>query len=617
MPSIPPGGKPLLVFDGDCGFCRHWIERWRRATGDKVEYAPYQQVAAWFPEIPEERFRASVQLIDPDGRVTQGAEAVFRSLAHARGGGIFLAAYRFVPGVKPVTELAYRIVARNRRLFSMLTRWVWGPSPDPPSYFLARWLFLKGLALVYLLAFLSLWPQIGGLVGPGGILPAERYLEAARTQLGTDAYRVLPTLAWLHPGGETPEILCLAGAVLALLLLAGVAAPVMLAGLWALYLSITVIGQDFLSFQWDALLLEAGFLALFVAPMQLRRGLGLASPPPATGLLMLRLLLFKLMFMSGMVKLLSGDPSWRDLTALSHHYQTQPLPNPLSWYVHHLPLGAHQASTAGMFLVELALPFLIFLPRRLRVLPATGFLLLQVGIAATGNYGFFNLLSTILVIPLLDDAMLARLLPARLGWKLPSARSWVGLPRRLVTGAVCAGVLVTGLAVMGARLGWPDPLPSPARSLLSWTGPWRTLNGYGLFAVMTVRRPEIQIEGSRDGITWKPYRFRWKAGSLDEAPPVVAPHMPRLDWQMWFAALGSPRTSTWFARLLEQLLRGSPEVTGLLADNPFPTDPPRQIRATLYEYRFTSPEEARASGGNWWKREEKGIYAGPASLRAP
>jgi hypothetical protein len=530
---------------------------------------------------------------------------------------VFLMAYKHIPGVRLLSEIAYRIVARNRRTFSALTRWIWGPSTEPPTWLLGRWLFLRGLALVYLAAFLSLWPQIGGLVGPDGILPAERYLAAAAAERGADAYWLLPTAAWLYPGGGTPEILCLVGAALSVLLLLGLASPLVLAGLWATYLSVTVIGQDFLSFQWDALLLEAGFLALFVAPLQLRRGLGLASPPPAAGILMLRFLLFKLMFMSGMVKLLSGDATWRDLTALSHHYETQPLPNPVSWYAHQLPVGAHQASTAGMLAVELALPFLIFMPRRLRLLPAAAFILLQAAVALTGNYGFFNLLAAILVLSLLDDALLSRLVPGWLRWRLPAARSWVGLPRRLVTGGICAAVISLGLLTMAARFGRPAPLPAPARALLGWVAPWRTLNGYGLFAVMTVRRPEILLEGTRDGITWKPYRFRWKVGNLATPPPVVAPHMPRLDWQMWFAALGSPRTNVWFGRFLEQLLHGAPEVVGLLAEDPFPAAPPRAVRATLYEYRFTSAAEAQAAGGAWWKREEKGPYAGPVSLRAP
>ncbi len=599
-----------MVFDGDCGFCRIWIERWRRGSAG-IDYVPYQEAADWFPDIPREAFARAVHLIEPGGKVSHGACAVLRALALGqprRRLPYWL--YRHVPGVAASTEAAYRLVAARRQFFSRLTRLVWGSNPEPPTFFLTRWLFIKGLALIYLVAFLSLLVQADGLMGPNGILPAADYLQAARAQLGNDAYGVLPTLAWLHPGGATPVILCALGAGLSLVLLAGLAPAPVLAGLWALYLSVTVIGQDFLAFQWDGLLLETGFLAILLAPWGLRPRLGMASPPAGAALFLLRWTLFRLMFMSGAVKLLSGDPRWWNLSALTVHYETQPLPHALSWFAHQLPASVQTASCLAMFIIELAVPFLIWMPRRPRQVAFAAFALLQILILLTGNYGFFNLLALLLALVLLDDDVLRRLVPGRLGWHLGAGDRRVRrLQRRLIT-LMAMALFTIGLMKMSDRLLRPAPLPAAARAVLAWTGPFRTINNYGLFAVMTPHRPEIQIEGSRDGQTWEAYSFRWKPGDPNVRPRLAAAHMPRLDWQMWFAALGNARGTPWFARLQQALLEGRPEVLRLMAHNPFPDRPPRYVRAVLYNYRFT-----RAGEDGWWHREARGLYAPPASLR--
>jgi predicted DCC family thiol-disulfide oxidoreductase YuxK len=598
-----------MVFDGDCGFCRTWIDRWRRHTGENVTYVPYQEAAAWYPDIPEEDFAQAVHLIEGDGRVSRGAEAVCRALAIAgRSAPLFL--YQHLPGCSQVSEAIYRQVARRRQLFSHLTEWLWGAAAPPSTWWLSRWIFLKGLALVYLAAFVSLLVQVDGLIGPAGILPAERYLEAAHGQVGSAAYYLLPTLAWLHPGGAMPEVLCAAGALLSLMLLAGFLPRAALAGLWALYLSVTVIGQDFLSFQWDSLLLETGFLAIFLAPGGLRPGLGLAAPPSAAALFVLRWTLFRLVFMAGAVKLLSGDLLWRQLTALTVHYETQPLPHALSWFAHQLPAGLHQAACLATLVIELAVPFLIWMPRRLKQIAWATLVMLQVVIMLTGNYGFFNLLTVLLCILLLDDRALTHGLPARLTGRLAAAPS----PRRnrlagLGTLAATAVTLLT-LVLMTARLLGPGAVPAPILNAASWAAPLQTFNNYGLFAVMTPDRPEIQIEGSDDGQNWKPYVFRWKPGDPALAPRLATPHMPRLDWQMWFAALAGANQTRWFGSFLQALLEGRPEVLALLADNPFEERPPRYVRAVLYKYRFTTSGEP-----DWWQREEIGLYARPVALR--
>ncbi|MDQ2870074.1 MAG: lipase maturation factor family protein, partial [Acidobacteriota bacterium] len=309
----------------------------------------------------------------------------------------------------------------------------------------------------------------------------------------------------------------------------------------------------------------------------------------------------------GVVKLASGDPTWRDLTALTYHYETQPLPPWTAWYMHQLPSAFQRVSTVLLFFVELAVPFLIFGPRRLRLAAFTLLVALQISIAATGNYAFFNLLSALLCLLLLDDRLLARIgrraaeSPGH--GELAEARRW---PRAVVAG-VAIVVLPVGLLHLGA------PMPAPVLVAAQVVAPLRLVNGYGLFAVMTTRRQEIILEGSADGQTWLPYEFRWKPGDLRRRPGFVAPHQPRLDWQMWFAALGPYEASPWLAALEERLLEGSPAVVALLNGNPFPGRPPRLLRARLWDYRFTD-RTARRATGEWWRREEAGAF-GPTLER--
>ncbi len=433
-----------------------------------------------------------------------------------------------------------------------------------------RALFLRCLGVVYCVAFLSLGLQVKGLIGRSGILPAADFLQAVAQSYGPERFLLLPTLAWLDAGDAALMGMCLAGAILGVV--AGVAPlrwPVFFA-LWLLYLSLSNIGRDFLMFQWDALLLEAGFLAIWWAA---------TSEPQAAVTWLFRLLIGRLMFLSGLVKLTSGDDAWSGLTALQYHFETQPLPTPLAWYAHHLPPLALKASTVAMFGVELVLPLLILAPRPFRFAAAAGFAGLQVVILATGNYTFFNLLTLALCLTLLDDGVFGK--PVE-----PSSSL------RVLSFAPAA-ILAVSLFV-----------PSFGR--------FQLFNSYGLFAVMTVTRPEIVVEGSRDGEQWVAYEFRHKPGDVRRPPSVVAPHQPRLDWQMWFAALGTVRQNRWFVSFLERLLEGSPEVLSLLRTNPFPEAPPRYVRARLYEYKFTDRATAR---GDWWRREFKGEYCPAISLR--
>ena len=615
-----------MVFDGDCNFCTLWIRRWQQMTGDRVDYLPAQdpRSAAQFPEIPREQFETAVVLVEPDGAVYTGAEAVFRALAHSPNHQWSWRTYQSSAAFADLTEWVYRLVAGHRTFFSRLTRWFWGRHVEPPAHLLTRWIFLRALGVIYLIAFVSLWTQISGLIGHDGIFPTDRFMTDVRQEcdlqgIGVERYHLLPTLSWLNSSDGFLNFQCAAGSVLALLLIVGIAPVLCLAGLWLLYLSIVAVGHDFLSFQWDALLLETGFLAIFFAPLQFPSRPSREAPPSRLVLWLLRLLLFKLMFSSGCVKLLSGDPTWRNLTALTYHYQTQPLPTWIAWYANLLPLWFQKFSCLLMFGTELGAPWLIFAPRRLRFCGGAAIAFLQVLIMLTGNYTFFNLLTLALCLLLLDDFALVEFVstkipavadPVTRHLSLATHRRW---PRFITVPLACVVTVLSlfhiGLAA-GLRPGWVYPIAIAD----AWLSPFRSFNGYGLFAVMTTDRREIVVEGSNDGVNWRPYEFKYKPGNLNQRPEFVAPHQPRLDWQMWFAALGNVRQNPWFLNFCERLLQGSPDVLDLLENNPFPNHPPRYIRAVFYDYQFTSAAGHRATGA-WWKREFVGEYLPPISLR--
>jgi hypothetical protein len=490
---------------------------------------------------------------------------------------------------------------------------------ERPEHFLTRWVFLRALSAIYLVAFVSLWMQIGGLIGHNGILPTDQLMSTAKQEcdahaIGIERFHLLPTLCWWSASDSFLNFQCAAGTALAVLLLAGIAPAPCLALLWLLYLSLSTVGRDFLGFQWDNLLLEAGFVAIFFAPLQwLPRG-SREAPPSRVALWLLRLLLFKLVFSSGCVKLLSGDPTWRDLTALTFHYQTQPLPTAIAWYANQLPLWFQKFSCATMFAIELGAPWLIWAPRRVRFIGCAAMAMLQVLILLTGNYTFFNFLTLALSVVLLDDFVLQKLVPRTFSaaFRCRENRSRWRWPRS-ITIPVAIPLVAISLLLMLSMMGVRSGVLAPIAAMAEWAEPLRTVNSYGLFAVMTTARHEIVVEGSDDGVRWLPYGFKYKPSDLNRRPRVIAPFQPRLDWQMWFAALGDYRENSWFESFCVQLLQGSPEVLNLLETNPFPGRPPRLIRAELYDYHFTDFAERRATGA-WWKRELIGEYLPPVSL---
>ncbi len=451
-------------------------------------------------------------------------------------------------------------------------------------------LFLRLLGLIYLASFASFWPQIVGLVGSRGVSPANLLIEAVRTQYGGSAWLNFPTLFLFGASDSALVACCVVGCVAALLLLAGLFTRIAAVFCWVLYLSLALIGQPFSNFQWDALLLESGFLAIFAGSPLL--------------LWAYRFLLFRLMFESGVVKLTSHDPNWANFHALRYHFFTQPLPTPLAYYFARAPDGLLDSLTALTLGIELIVPFFLFGPKLIRQVGVGLFMILQLIILLTGNYAFFNLLTLALCLWGLDDSAFAPLAP----WlKLGEIRyRWMRLTASaMLLILICAG----GLQVLGALLPSFDP---PLRAIREVAGPFEIVNNYGLFAVMTTTRPELILEGSDDGEHWLEYSFRYKPGDLHRGLPLVAPYQPRLDWQMWFAALGSYRENTWVGSLIYRLMNGEPSVLALLDSSPFPK-PPKYIRALLYHYTFTSPQERQKTGAVW-QRKLLGSWFGPVSM---
>ena len=581
----------VLVFDGDCGFCRYCVDYARAVTDVEanhgVRYEPYQQVAPQYPDISVEEFKASIRLITPTTR-HRGADAAFRVLALAPRLRGWLWCYRFVPLFALIAEALYRFTARHRGGVFRIARPLFGARLLPADYFTTSGIVIRGIGLAALFAFASWWWQAAGLIGSQGILPVRDYFDAAHAQLGPNGWLLLPSLYWFSSADWMTTALCAAGCIASFLLILRVWPFVAALVAYVCYLSLIYGGGVFLEYQWDILLVESLIVAAVLA-RQARVGIWLT-----------RLLVFRFMFLSGAVKLASGDPTWRDLAALDFHFESQPLPTMLAWYADHLPRAVLHFATAATFVVELVLPFLIFAPRNLRRVAAGGFLLLELLIVLTGNYNFFNVLTIVLCLGLLDD----RTFGAAAAVSRPSpAIAW----RTVVPVMALLGALQIHLTLGRSSVSeWET-------TLLRVVQPLQIVNNYGLFAVMTTHRDELVIEGSSDGMQWQELPFKFKPQRLDEAPRWATPHQPRLDWQMWFAALTSREGAPWFDNFVVRLLSGAPGVYALLDTSAFAEKPPQLIRVLRYRYQFTTPEQ-RAQTGAWWRRQYLGIWYPPARL---
>jgi hypothetical protein len=500
-------------------------------------------------------------------------------------------------------------------------RWVFSSDVATSNRLIPRWLFLRALGAIYFSAFFSLLFQIRGLVGPQGILPATNYLEAVSQAFGHfQRFWFAPTLLWYSSSSSMLLFICWLGAFASLLIVLNIWPRAMLLLSFVCFLSFVSAAQDFAGYQSDGMLLEAGFISLFYAPPGLRPGFGKLHPPSRASLFLLQWEWFRIYFESGAVKLLSGDPQWRNFTAMDEYYQNGPLPTWIGWYVQHLPHWFHAATVYGTLGLELGLVWLLFLPRRWRIVCFFIASAWQIGVILTANYAFLNYLVLSLGILLLDDDFSSSLVPRRWSSRMSrlitpeptlstsepecSFRPW-GVFRLVAASCMLAWV---GYATT-AQLIWmfdnKVALPtSPVKAL----EPFRIANSYGLFAVMTRARYEIEFQGSSDGEQWVAFPFRYKPQALDGRPRIYAPYQPRFDWNLWFASLGSWRDYPIVPNTQFRLLTQDKDVLALFEGNPFGREPPRQVRAVLWRYWFTTLSEKRATG-MWWRRHFLGLYA--------
>ena len=587
--------KPLLIYDGNCDFCFYWASYWQKLTGDSVTYKPYQEVASQFPTISVEAFQHAVQYVAPDGKISSAAEASFLTLSNAPRKSFLLTLYRKLPGFAAISEKTYAFIASHRNFFYSISLLLWGRNYEPPRYDLITWLFLRILGLIFFAAFVSFGVQALGLIGSQGIAPVSDLITAAQNQLGAIRYWLLPMVFWLNSSDIAIQATCWIGAALSLLLVFNIRPRICLFLLYVLYLSLVTAGQVFMTFQWDTYLLETGILAIILVGSH------------TLGIWLLRWLLFRFIFIAGFVKIFSGDSTWQNLSALSYYFQTEPLPTPLAWYAHHLPQSILTMATAIALFIEIVIPFLIFFPRKLRFIAAYAIMFMQTLILLTGNYNFFNFLTIALCLTLFDDAAIKHILPRRLCNVLQKLSSHVSSNKII---SLLTGVFATFLvfiSVVELKIKLTGNAPAPFVWIYSIAAPFDLVNVYGPFAVITTERMEIVIEGSNDGINWSEYNFKYKPGDVNRALSWNIPHQPRLDWQMWFAALGSSEDNPWFSHLLQRILENSPTVIALLDGNPFPDKPPLYIRAQFYEYRFTDSNEKEVSGA-WWNRRLVKLY---------
>ncbi len=534
----------------------------------------------------------------------------------------------------------------------------WTPSPvirllfdsrkGPADRFVARWIFLRALGVIYFSAFFSLVFQIRGLIGPQGILPASEYLKNIAAQVGFERYWYAPSILWFSSNSHMLMAICWVGMAASVLLVLNVWPRGMLLICFVCFLSFVSAAGDFSGYQSDGMLLAAGFLSLFFTPGGFRPRLGQTQPPVRAALYLLLWEWFRIYFESGVAKIMGGDPEWRHFTALDQYYQNGPLPTWIGWYVQHLPHWFHAATAFFTLALELVLIWAAFLPRRIRIGLFFVVTPWQIGIILTANYTFLNYLVLMLGFLLLDDCFLMQCLPAN--WKKPlldRAAPTAVEPSSLGADALsilepssspspderaveresyhdrwenfCSRLSPFRVAIVAFVLTWifyattvqvfwmisPVPFPTTPVSLLD---PFRIANRYGLFAVMTRGRYEIEFQGSNDGKRWIAYPFRHKPQELDKAPRIYAPYQPRFDWNLWFASLGGWRDNPIVLRTERRLLSNDQDVLALFAANPFPNSPPRYVRAVLWQYWFTSMAEKREHG-LWWRRQFVGLYA--------
>jgi lipase maturation factor 1 len=523
---------------------------------------------------------------------------------------------------------------RNRRYSYFRMDWLpairrlFSSEQGAADHLIARWVVLRGLGLIYFSAFFSLVFQIRGLIGPNGILPADVYFKAIEGSFGPlGRLWFAPTLLWLGSGPHMLLAICWVGIAASILVTLNLWPRLTLVVCFVCFLSFVSAAQEFSGYQSDGMLLEMGCIALFFAPRGMRPGLGALHPPSRASLFLLQWEWFRIYFESGMAKLLSGDEEWRHLTAMDEYYQNGPLPTWIGWYAQHLPHWFHWSSALATLAIELVIVWMLFLPRPCKLVCWAIVTPWEAVVILTANYTFLNYLVLTLGFLLLDDRFFLRWMPEK-------PRRWLaqGLaeedappPAPLAAAQVepSRGRRILDAAGLGASclfLSWifyattvelihmpfhDFPLPTAPASALA---PFRVANTYGLFAVMTRGRYEIEFQGSRDGRIWVAYPFRFKPQKIDQAPGIYAPYQPRFEWNLWFASLGPWRQNPLVVETELRLLQEDPQVLALFRSDPFAGSAPLEVRAMIWQYWFTSLAQKRTTG-DWWRRELLGLYA--------
>jgi hypothetical protein len=461
---------------------------------------------------------------------------------------------------------------------------------DPSGYTLAIDLLVRAIGLLYIIVYIPFLYDIRGLIGKDGILPLSEYLPIIKERLGNKRFYYLPTLFWINSSDRALLGIVWFGMLLGFLLMLGICPPLILFMLYLVHLSLTSAGQDFMHFGWETFLMEITQGAFLIVA---------TLPYNTIGWIGLNFLLFRFHFQAGYSKILSQDPNWKNLTAISYHYLTQPLPNTISWYFHKLPLWFHKLSVGIMFYGEMLIPFAIFSPPEVRLFVFTQLVGLQLTIWFTGNLSYLNHMTIICCIILVHNKFLEPFLGAAAPMGDPSPWLWQGFITVLASGWLALEVINFVHMIFPRHI---------FNRILSFFYPLHMAYPHGIFAVMTTKRYEIIIEGSNDGQNWREYQFFYKPGDIAWRPRRISPYQPRLDWQAWFLPFRSFNTQLWFQQFLTKLLQGSYRVTKLLKYNPFPDSPPRFIRALVYDYEFTTSKE-REETGHWWKRRLLGSFS--------
>ena len=591
----------IMVWDGDCQFCMLCAERFQSLSSDNIEFIPYQDLPSRYPQAPDLDYNNSVVFFTNNNTYT-GAAAVFGYYSKI-GKKLPMWLYRRFKIFARISESLYRIIANHRSVFRHIGQFFFGANFLSDTYQISGWIYGRLLGLVGVIAFLSFWVQSDMLISSNGIIPFQddlKQVEGFITTTGTDISRwfARPTILWFFKTDLWLNMVLFLGIFSSILLLIGVVPHISIAVSWICYLSVASVSEPFLNFQWDALLLETYLLSIFFVPWKIIDDRKNIQNPFALGRWLLWLLLMKLMFESGLVKFTffgaDGSNTWRDLTALNYHYWTQPIPSWLSWYIDQLPEVIDKISLGLTYLCELIIPFMIFFPRRLRRFASISLIIFQALIIISGNYGFFNLLTIVICITLIDDQFFGDYFNK---WLTKASEkkqdiNWLERGKRFSTSIILICFIFTMIFFINRDLKGNkvnqnfNNISSIGRNLIQVAQVTRSMNAYGLFRVMTETRPEIYIETLSSDSVWRPVVFNYKPMEPDRRPKFFFPHMPRIEWQLWFEALYFERlTSDPFAlsayqRFLEVMVTENLK-TGDLSINNFINKEDQKILGSL------------------------------------